>query len=80
MEEDEDDFYDPADTLPHNQGQNGDRQLNQAEAEEYMEEEVEDDEVGSILLHLLLSHCLTDCRTNSTLSPKLLQILLLKCK
>ncbi|KAL1971378.1 hypothetical protein VTN77DRAFT_331 [Rasamsonia byssochlamydoides] len=49
MEEEDDDLYDPADTLPQNQAQNGDAQqgapaVNPAEGEEYEEEEVEDDE------------------------------------
>lgn len=56
MEEEDDDLYDPADTLPHNQGQNGDRLPENAdEAEEFVEEEVEDDEVRS---ELYLPTCL----------------------
>lgn len=57
MEEEDDDLYEPGDSLPPTQTQNGNKQLdasaeNPAETEEFVEEEVEDDEV-----RVEFSHC-----------------------
>ena len=84
MDEEEDDFYDPADSVPASHTNDNAQNTAQAQPQESddMDEEEYEIEEDDVRLPLLFSiyHGLTNTRMTSTLSQKLRPVRLPRCK